>query len=87
MTIKINDNNNKRSMIMIIKVYDNDKINDNNTAVVQYLRVSGQFFFSYQDILHKNKTLKYLNTPKTHNKTHSLGKKCPDKIFDKKNSQ
>ena len=43
--------------------------------------------FFYQDILHKNKTLKYLNTPKTHNKAHSLGKKCPDKIADKKNNQ
>ena len=40
--------------------------------------------FCYQDILHKNKTPKYLNTPKTHNKAHSLGKKCPDKIADKK---
>ena len=69
---------------MIIKVNDNDKMNDNNTVVVQYLRVSGQFFFSYQDILHKNKTLKYLNTPKTHNKAHSLGKKCPDNPADKK---
>ena len=29
-------------------------------------------FFFYQDILHKNKTPKYLNTPKTHNKAHSL---------------
>ena len=58
MTIKINDNNNKRSMIMIIKVYDNDKINDNNTVVVQYLRVSGQFFFLikifYTKIKHSN---------------------------------
>ena len=52
--------------------------------VVQHLRVSGQFFFSYQDILNKYKTRKYLNTPKTHNKAQSLGKKCPDKISDKK---
>ena len=44
-------------------------------------------FFSYQDILHKYKTRKYLNTPKKHNKAHSLGKKCPDKIADKKNNQ
>ena len=36
--------------------------------------------FFYQDILYKNKTPKYLNTPKTHNKAHSLGKKYPDKI-------
>ena len=40
--------------------------------------------FFYRDILHKNKTPKYLNTPKKHNKAHSLGKKCPDKIADKK---
>ena len=70
-------------MIMIIKVNDNDKINDHNTVVVQYLRVSGQFFY-YQDILHKNKTPKYLNTPKTHNKVHSLGKKCLHNPADKK---
>ena len=58
--------------------------NKNNTLVVQQLRLSGQLFFFYQDILHKNKTPKYLNTPKTHNKAHSLGKKCPNKIADKK---
>ena len=74
-------------MIMIIKVNDNDKINDNNTVVVQYLRLSGQFFSSYQDILHKYKTHKYLNTPETHNKAHSLGKKCPDNPAGKKNNQ
>ena len=44
-------------------------------------------FFSYQDILHKYKTRKYLNTPKKHNKAHSLGKKCPDNPADKKNNQ
>ena len=33
------------------------------------------------------KTPKYLNTSKTYNKAHSLGKKCPDKIADKKNNQ
>ena len=44
-------------------------------------------FFSYQDILHKYKTHKYLNTPKTHNKAHSLGKKYPDNPADKKNNQ
>ena len=48
------------------------------------MRVSGQFFFFYQDILYKNKTPKYLNTPKTHNKAHSLGKKYLNKIADKK---
>ena len=44
-------------------------------------------FFSYQDILHKYKTQKYLNTPKTHNKAHSLGKKCRDNPADKKNKK
>ena len=60
--------------------------NKSNTVVLQQLRVQGQFFF-YQDILHKNKTHKYLKTPKKHNKSHKLGKKCPDKIADKKNNQ
>ena len=55
-------------------------------SVVSYLRLSGQLFF-YQDILHKNKTHKYLNTPKKHNKAHKLGDICPDKIADKKNNQ
>ena len=48
------------------------------------LQVIGTVLFFYQDILHKNKTHKYLNRPKKHNKAHSLGKKCPDKIADKK---
>ena len=43
--------------------------------------------FFYQDILDKNKTPKYLNTPKEHNKAHKLGDICPDKIADKKNNQ
>ena len=30
---------------------------------------------------------KYLNTPKNHNKAHGLGKKCLDKIANKKNNQ
>ena len=42
--------------------------------------------FFYQDILHKNKTTKYLNMPKKHNKAHKLGDICPDKIADKKNN-
>ena len=37
--------------------------------------------------LQKNKTHKYLNMPKKHNKSHSLGKKCLDKIANKKNNQ
>ena len=48
------------------------------------LEVIRTVLFFYQDILHKNKTPKYLNTPKTHNKADSLGKKCPNKIADKK---
>ena len=44
-------------------------------------------FFSYQDILHKYKTHKYLNTPETHIKAQNLGKKCPDNPADKKNNQ
>ena len=43
--------------------------------------------FFYQDILHKTKRPKYLNTPKTRNKAHCLGKKCPNKIADKKYNQ
>ena len=43
--------------------------------------------FLKKRFLHKNKTHKYLNTPKKHNKSHSLGKKCLDKIANKKNNQ
>ena len=42
--------------------------------------------FFYQDILHKNKTHKSLNTPKKHNKAHKLGDLSPDKIANKKNN-
>ena len=67
---------------MIIKI----KINDNkNSLVVQQLRLSAQFFLFYHDILHKNKTHKYLNTPKTHNKAQNLRDICPDNIAEKKN--
>ena len=55
-----------------------------SSIVVEDIRA---VLFFYQDVLHKNKTPKYLNTPKTHNQAHSLGKKCPDKIDDKKNNQ
>ena len=51
------------------------------------LEVIKTVLFFYQDILHKNKTHKYLNTPKKHNKAHKLGDICPDKIADKKNNQ
>ena len=61
---------------MIIKIMIND--NKNSSSIV----VEGSF---YQDILHKNKTHKYLNTPKNHNKAQKLGDICPDKIVDKKN--
>ena len=62
--------------------------NKNNTVVVQQLRLQRQFFFlKKKKNLHKNKTHKYLNTPKKRNKSHSLGKKCLDKIANKKNNQ
>ena len=59
----------------------NDNDNNGSSIVVE---VIGTVLLFYQDILCKNKTPKYLNTPKMHNKAHSLGKKCPDKITDKK---
>ena len=55
-----------------------------SSIVVEVIRT---VLFFYQNILHKNKTPKYLNTPKKHNKAHKLGVLCPDKIADKKNSQ
>ena len=60
----------------------NDNDNNGSSIVVE---VIGTVLLFYQDILCKNKTPKYLNTPKMHNKAHSLGKKCPDKIAEKKN--
>ena len=60
---------------------DNEDEDDISSIVVEGIRT---VLFFYQDILHKNKTPKYLNTPKTHNQAHSLGKKCLDKIADKK---
>ena len=39
--------------------------------------------FLKKRFLHKYKTHKYLNTPKKHNKAHSLDKKCLDKIAKK----
>ena len=51
------------------------------------LEVMRTVLFFYQDILHKNKTPKYLNMPKYHNEAHSLGKKCLHEIADKKNNQ
>ena len=55
-----------------------------STIVAEVIRT---VLFFYQDILDKNKTPKYLNTPKEHNKAHKLGDICPDKIADKKNNQ
>ena len=55
-----------------------------SSIVVEVIRT---VLFLYQDILHKNKTHKYLNMPKKHNKAHKLGVICPDKIADKKNNQ
>ena len=48
------------------------------------LEVIRTVIFFYQDILHKNKTHKYLNTTKKHNKAHKLGVISPDKIVDNK---
>ena len=55
-----------------------------SSIVVEVIRT---VLFFYRDTLHKNKTHKYLNTPKKHNKAHKLGDICPDKIADKKNNQ
>ena len=59
-------------------------IKSNSSIVVEVIRA---VLFFYQDILHKNETHKYLNTPKKHNKAHKLDDICPDKIADKKNNQ
>ena len=63
------------------------KINDNKTSSIVVEVIRTVLFFFYQGILHKNKTHKYLNTPKKHNKVHKLGDICPDKIADKKKYQ
>ena len=55
--------------------------NKNSSIVVEVIRI---VLFFYQDILQKNKTHKYLNTPKKHNKAHNLGEISLDKIADKK---
>ena len=60
-------------------------INDNKNSSSIVVDVFRTVHFFYQDILHKYKRHKYLNTPKKHNKTHKLGDICPDKIADKKN--
>ena len=51
------------------------------------IEVIETIFFFKKRFLHKDKTHKYLNTLKKHNKSHSLGKKCLDKIANKKNNQ
>ena len=66
---------------MIIKINDND-----DTVVVQYLRVQGQFFFFIKIFYTKIKHTS-ISTPKKHNKALKLGDICPDKIADKKNNQ
>ena len=63
---------------------NNKATGGHSSIVVEVIRT---VIFFYQDNLHKNKTHKYLNTPKKHNKSHSLGKKCLDKIANTKNSQ
>ena len=60
-------------MIMIM-------INDNKNSSI----VIETVHFLKKRFLHKNKTQKHLNTPKKHNKSHSLGKKCLGKIANKK---
>ena len=55
-----------------------------SSIVVEVIRT---ILFFCQDILHKNKTRKYLNTPRKHNKAHKLGDICSAKIADKKNNQ
>ena len=57
---------------MIIKINANK---NSSSIVVEVIRT---VLFFYQDILHKNKTHKYLNR---------LDDMCPDKIADKKNNQ
>ena len=52
-----------------------------SSIVVEVIRT---VLFFHQDILHKNKTHKYLNTSKKNNKAHKLDDICPDKIADKK---
>ena len=65
-----------------MKFSDKDFISKCDSSIV--VEVIRTVLFFYQDILHKNKTHKYLNTPKKHNKAHKLGDICPDKIADKK---
>ena len=62
-------------------------INDNKNSSSIVVEVIRTILFFYQDILHKSKLHKYLNTSKKHNKAHKLGDLCPDKIADKKNNQ
>ena len=58
--------------------------NKNSSIVVEVIRT---VLFFYQVILHKNKTHKYLNTPKKHNKANKLCDISPDKIAGKTNNQ
>ena len=58
----------------MIMIMIND--NENSSIVVEVIRI---VLFFYQNILHKNKTHKYLNTPKKHYKAHKLGEICLDK--------
>ena len=60
----------KKKLTTLCNVNDLQGRND-SSIVLEGIRT---VLFFYQDILHKNKTPKYLNTPKTHNKAHSLGK-------------
>ena len=66
-------------MIMI-----NDNKNNTILFVQQYSKLGHRdsIFFKKRP-LHKNKTQKYLNTLKKHNKAPSLAIKCLDKIAKK----
>ena len=59
-------------------------ISDNKNSSSIVAEVIRTVLFFHQDILHKNKTHKYLNTSKKHNKAHKLSDLCHDKIADKK---
>ena len=61
-----------------------EQLHNLSSIVAEVIRT---ILFFYQDVLHKNKTPKCLNTPKKNNKAHKLGVICLDKIADKKNNQ
>ena len=52
----------------------NDNKNNGSSIVIEVIKTV--LFFLKKKIFTQNKTQKYLNTPKKHNKAHSLAKKC-----------